>query len=127
MPSMPADTNNRPPNAQQRQEFRRQLEILVNEHKSYPSIVTWVRKDMLSSLAWDTLMVLPLQIIFNEGWGQVRSPPWPEQELTDVVRSIDPSRLVNSVSGWNDHGFGDFSVSILTYEAYLYFGMLTVL
>jgi hypothetical protein len=58
-------------------------------------------------------MSLPLQIIFNEGWGQVRSPPWPEQELTDVVRSIDPSRLVNSVSGWNDHGFGDFSVSIL--------------
>lgn len=46
MPSMPADTNNRPPNAQQRQEFRRQLEILINEHKSYPSIVTWVRTDM---------------------------------------------------------------------------------
>ncbi|KAI9151981.1 putative beta-glucuronidase [Paramyrothecium foliicola] len=89
MPSLPSDTNNRPPNAQQRQEFRRQFEILVNEHKSYPSIVTWV--------------------IFNEAWGQVRSPPWPEEELTALVRSIDPSRLVNSVSGWNDHGFGDFS------------------
>jgi hypothetical protein len=89
MPSLPADTNNRPPNAAQKQEFRRQLEIMINEHKSYPSIVTW--------------------IIFNEGWGQTRSAPWHEEELTEVVRDIDPSRLINSASGWNDHGFGDFS------------------
>ncbi|KFA46840.1 hypothetical protein S40293_05569 [Stachybotrys chartarum IBT 40293] len=89
MPSLPADTQNRPPNAEQQAEFQRQLEIMIQEHKSYPSIVTWV--------------------IYNEGWGQLRSPPWPEDELTRLVREIDPSRLINSVSGWFDHGFGDFS------------------
>lgn len=30
------------PNDSQQQEFVRQLELLVNQHKSYPSIVTWV-------------------------------------------------------------------------------------
>lgn len=41
MPSLPAD-GNRPPNAEQQAEFERQLQILINEHKSYTSIVTWV-------------------------------------------------------------------------------------
>lgn len=30
------------PNADQQAEFERQIGILVNEHKNYPSIVTWV-------------------------------------------------------------------------------------
>jgi beta-galactosidase/beta-glucuronidase len=42
MPSLTND-GSRPPNSDQQAEFQRQLEILVNEHKSYPSIVTWVR------------------------------------------------------------------------------------
>ncbi|POR32096.1 Beta-glucuronidase [Tolypocladium paradoxum] len=88
MPSVPDDSN-RLPNAAQQQEFQRQLEILINEHKSYPSIVTWV--------------------LYNEGWGQLRNPPYPEEKLTEVVRKIDPTRLINAVTGWNDHGFGDFS------------------
>lgn len=41
MPSLPA--NKEPPNAEQQEEFARQLEILINQHKSYPSIWTWVR------------------------------------------------------------------------------------
>jgi hypothetical protein len=32
------------PNDAQQQEFVRQLELLVNQLKSYPSIVTWVSK-----------------------------------------------------------------------------------
>ena len=40
------------PNADQQQEFQRQLELLIRQHRSYPSIVTWV--------------------IYNEGWGQNR-------------------------------------------------------
>ncbi|KND87192.1 Beta-glucuronidase [Tolypocladium ophioglossoides CBS 100239] len=86
MPSLPADDI---PNAAQQQEFQRQLEILINEHKSYPSIVTW--------------------IIYNEGWGQLLGPPYPEAQLTEVVRNIDPTRLIDSTTGWFDHGFGDFS------------------
>jgi len=31
------------PDADQQAEFNRQLEVLVNQHKSYPSIGTWVR------------------------------------------------------------------------------------
>lgn len=40
MPSMSAD--GRMPNAEEQAEFTRQLEILVNEHKNYPSIIIWV-------------------------------------------------------------------------------------
>ncbi|KAJ3526052.1 hypothetical protein NM208_g11365 [Fusarium decemcellulare] len=73
MPSLPAD-GSRKPNAEQQAEFQRQLEIVINEHKSYPSIVTWV--------------------IYNEGWGQQDGSP--EAGLTKVVRDIDDSRLINS-------------------------------
>ncbi|XP_044714457.1 glycosyl hydrolases family 2 domain-containing protein [Hirsutella rhossiliensis] len=75
-------------------EFQRQLEVLISEHKSYPSIVTWV--------------------IYNEGWGQRRNAPYPEGQLTDVVRSIDPTRLIDSVTGWFDHGFGTFPITTIT-------------
>ncbi|KAL9562411.1 hypothetical protein ACKAV7_013494 [Fusarium commune] len=85
MPSLPADGNRKPNDAEQA-EFERQLEILVKQHKSYTSIVTWV--------------------IYNEGWGQRDGSP--EKSLTELVRKLDKSRLVNSISGWNDHGFGDF-------------------
>lgn len=30
------------PNDAQQKEFARQLDLLVNQHKSYPSVVTWV-------------------------------------------------------------------------------------
>lgn len=40
MPSLPA--NGMVPNDDEQAEFKRQLEIMVNQHKSYPSIVTWV-------------------------------------------------------------------------------------
>ncbi len=39
MPSMPA---NRLPNADQQKEWERQLYILIEQHKNYPSIYTWV-------------------------------------------------------------------------------------
>lgn len=49
------------------------------------------------------------QTIYNEGWGQLRNAPFPEEKLVRVVRDIDPTRLINANSGWYDHGFGDFS------------------
>ncbi|GJC83132.1 beta-glucuronidase [Colletotrichum liriopes] len=88
MPSLTANSA-RLPNAEQQAEFERQLQIMIQEHKSYTSIVTWT--------------------IYNEGWGQLRNPPYPEANLVDVVRKIDPTRLVNANSGWFDHGFGDYS------------------
>lgn len=83
---MPSMTPGRTPSVAEQTEFERQLDIMINEHKSYPSIVTW--------------------IIYNEGWGQ--RPNNPEDSITKRVRELDPTRLINSVSGWNDHGYGDY-------------------
>jgi hypothetical protein len=60
---------------------------MVEQHRSFPSIYTWV--------------------IYNEGWGQLESAP--ETYLAPRVLSLDPTRLVNAVSGWTDHGAGDYS------------------
>lgn len=77
------------PNADQQNEWERQLGIMVNEHKSYTCIVTWV--------------------IYNEGWGQITSY-YPEFQIADWIRAADPTRLIDATSGWYDHGAGDFSV-----------------
>ena len=68
-------------------EWERQLGLMVEQHLSFPSIYTWV--------------------IYNEGWGQLGSAP--ETYLAPRVRTMDPTRLVNAVSGWTDHGAGDYS------------------
>jgi len=73
------------PTPDQQTEFIRQLKLMITTHLSFPSIVTW--------------------ILYNEGWGQLRSA---EVELTPVIKALDPSRPVNSVSGWRDSGAGDF-------------------
>ena len=68
----------------------RQLTDVVDLHKSFPSIYTWV--------------------IYNEGWGQsAPNNSAPDIELTPYVRGLDPSRLIDSVTGWHDHGAGDYS------------------
>lgn len=38
---------------------------------------------------------------FNEGWGQFDSAKW-----TAYVREKDPTRIIDSVSGWHDQGVG---------------------
>ncbi|KXX75840.1 Beta-galactosidase [Madurella mycetomatis] len=86
MVSMRVHNNARPTDAEQK-EFERQLEVMVNEHKSHPSIVTWM--------------------IYNEGWGQILDYH-PEFAITERIRTLDPTRLIDSVSGWHDHGAGDF-------------------
>jgi beta-galactosidase/beta-glucuronidase len=67
-------------------ELRRMLGRLHNS----PSIVVWV--------------------IHNEGWGQYES-----KSLGQWVKSIDPSRLVNAVTGWLDMNNGDM-YDIHTYQ-----------
>ena len=41
--------------------------------------------------------------LFNEGWGQFDSV-----RLTAKLRELDPTRLIDSTSGWHDQGAGDF-------------------
>ncbi|KAK8044550.1 Glycoside hydrolase- superfamily [Apiospora rasikravindrae] len=87
---MPAltDDGNRKPDAAQQAEFERQFEIMIDQHKSYPSIYTWV--------------------IYNEGWGQITQGYYPEFDLAARTKELDPTRLVDATSGWYDHGAGDF-------------------
>lgn len=76
------------PDPAQQMEFQRELELLVKQHRNYPSIMTWV--------------------IYNEGWGQLTYPTYPEFGLTDIVRQLDPTRLIDSTTGWYFHGAGDY-------------------
>ena len=43
-------------------------------------------------------------MIFNEGWGQFQT-----EDMTRIVRRLDPNRLIDQASGWFDQGGGDFS------------------
>jgi len=61
-------------------ETRETVELLYN----VPSIVLWVP--------------------FNEGWGQFNA-----KDAYELVKSLDPTRLIDHASGWHDQGSGDFN------------------
>ena len=63
-------------------QFRRELNTMISQHTFFPSIITWVP--------------------FNEGWGQHDT-----NNIINWVKRLDPSRLVDGPSGWNDLGMGD--------------------
>jgi beta-galactosidase/beta-glucuronidase len=67
-------------------ELRRMIDI----HYNTPSIVVWVP--------------------FNEGWGQYSTC-----RIADVIKALDPSRLVDAVSGWALRPCGDL-FDIHTYQ-----------
>jgi len=72
--------NNRTPAS--REGFASELENVVDALRNHPSIVMWVP--------------------FNEGWGQHDT-----ERHTAWLEAHDPTRPVNSASGWTDHGTGD--------------------
>ncbi|KIW00152.1 uncharacterized protein PV09_08328, partial [Verruconis gallopava] len=88
MQDMPSLALTRLPNKDQQAEFERQVDVIVSQLSSYSSIFAWV--------------------IYNEGWGQITSHH-PEFDIAEAIYAQDPTRLVNAVSGWHDHGAGDFS------------------
>lgn len=63
-------------------EFETELKALIEGRGNHPCIVMWVP--------------------YNEGWGQ-----WDTSRIVDMVRKLDPTRLVNNTSGWTDRGVGD--------------------
>ncbi|WP_246601743.1 glycoside hydrolase family 2 protein [Hymenobacter profundi] len=73
-----------------KEQFELELHRMIDRLYNHPSIVTWV--------------------VHNEGWGE-----YDNQRLAAQTQKLDPSRLVNAVSGWNDRGAGDF-FDIHTYE-----------
>ncbi len=74
-----------------RAQFEVELERMVENLRNHPSIVLWV--------------------LFNEGWGQ-----YDTERLTQWLKAMDPSRLVNSASGWTDKHVGDV-IDIHSYPA----------
>lgn len=73
-----------------KEQWELELRRMIDNLHSHPSIVTWV--------------------VMNEGWGQYENP-----RLAAWVKAMDPSRVVNAISGWNDLGGGDL-FDIHTYE-----------
>lgn len=69
--------------------FEHETMEMVNDLRCFPSIVMWV--------PW------------NEGWGQEGYGLKASRKLVDNIRKIDPTRLLNSGSGWFNVG-GDHLV-----------------
>ena len=63
-------------------DFQRELKALMENLKNTPSIIAWVP--------------------FNEGWGEHDT-----NEILKMVKLLDPSRLVDGPSGWEDRGYGN--------------------
>ena len=64
-------------------QYEAELKEMMDQFHSFPSILVWVP--------------------FNEGWGQ-----YDLKRVTKWVTAYDPSRLIDSPSGWADRGVGDF-------------------
>ena len=76
---MPSGKNTTP---ESRRQFETELQRMVEGRGNHPCIVTWV--------------------LFNEGWGQ-----YDTERLVPWLKSLDPSRLIDSASGWTDKRVGD--------------------
>lgn len=68
--------------AQQQAQFRAELKAMMDNLYNHPCIVIWVP--------------------FNEGWGQHNT-----NDTIRWVKQLDPTRLVDGPSGWQDFGVGD--------------------
>ncbi|PKV91539.1 glycosyl hydrolase family 2 [Amycolatopsis echigonensis] len=85
---MPAMKDDIEPTPASQANFESELHRMIDQHRSFPSIVTWVP--------------------FNEGWGD-----YAVGRIADQVKAWDPTRLVDAESGVNccrsepDSGRGD--------------------
>ena len=65
-----------------RRNFESELRRMIEDLENHPSIIVWV--------------------LFNEGWGQYET-----ERLSQWLKKMDPSRLVDNASGWTDMRAGD--------------------
>ena len=63
-------------------EFETELTAMITKHFNHPCIIMWVP--------------------YNEGWGQ-----WDTPQIVELIKKLDPTRLVDNASGWTDRGVGD--------------------
>lgn len=71
-----------------RDEYEKEMKETMNYLKNVVSLSVWVP--------------------FNEGWGQFDSV-----RITKEMKAIDPTRIIDSVSGWNDQGKGSSDLKSL--------------
>jgi hypothetical protein len=62
--------------------YYKELGTMIKNLSNIPSIIVWVP--------------------FNEGWGQFET-----EKVTNQIRKLDSTRLIDSASGWYDYGVGD--------------------
>jgi hypothetical protein len=82
-------------------DFEAELGAMIEGRRNHPSIVLWV--------------------VFNEGWGQEQFGAAGTERFTQLVRELDPSRLVTNASGWTDYKVGD------TFDVHTYVGPSPIL
>jgi beta-galactosidase/beta-glucuronidase len=63
-------------------QYELEIKRMIEGRGNHPSIVMWV--------------------VFNEGWGQFDTA-----RITKLTKELDPSRLIDSASGWTDRVVGD--------------------
>ncbi len=63
-------------------EYEAEWKAIIDANRNHPCIVMWVP--------------------FNEGWGQFDTG-----RIVELTKKWDPTRLVDSASGWTDRGVGD--------------------
>jgi len=78
-----------------REEFQQELWEMVSCLFNCPCIVLWVP--------------------FNEGWGQFDAA-----KAYELIRSMDPSRLVDHASGWHDQKIGELQSLHVYFRPYRY-------
>ena len=66
------------------EQYELELKRMIETKYNHPSIIMWVP--------------------FNEGWGQFETG-----RITKLIADFDPTRLVNSSSGWTDRGTGNIN------------------
>ena len=81
------------PEEEQRNAYYRELLMILDKLYNSPCIFAWVP--------------------FNEGWGQFDSA-----EVTASILKYDGTRLIDSASGWQDNGAGDFNSRHCYYRAF---------
>ena len=91
MPAMPL---NKVPDGPAQQEFKKELTTMIDQLRSYPSIVVWVP--------------------FNEGWGEFDTT-----NVTNSVKQQDPSRLADQMSGSNVSNSSRNDGDMLDYHNYV--------
>jgi beta-galactosidase/beta-glucuronidase len=77
-----------------RNQFLQDMKSEISHLENVPSLMGWT--------------------IFNEGWGQFDSAL-----ITQQIRVLDPTRLLDSASGWYDKGCGDFKSEHIYFWTFL--------